>query len=301
MGNTHTGRTCQKTPCSSAERCYFPSSAPEHSSVHCKQHLVLINSASVPTDKLHTICTAFSGRLLFPLIFGLRTQTAMEDFPQVGGKGQETPWPPLHTPTPLLWRNEEETQPRADVEHSTACRQALLWYSTMSSPARCKWMSPMFHPIFQWEGKGSPYKQEQRSCHWVTQQVNKGGERDEVYLKSIIFLQRKSQAFQELLNDELPVSLSKRNNGVGDEKSRVAWLSKDSLALRGNSGQNLSLFGQTQVKENFLKHGMHGMLKPTVHHPVYLLPKQWWHKLPPTNSSICPASKSTKTNKHTKQ
>lgn len=181
------------------------------------------------------------------------------------------------------------------------CRQALLWYSTMSSPARCKWMSPMFHPIFQWEGKGSPYKQEQRSCHWVTQQVNKGGERDEVYLKSIIFLQRKSQAFQELLNDELPVSLSKRNNGVGDEKSRVAWLSKDSLALRGNSGQNLSLFGQTQVKENFLKHGMHGMLKPTVHHPVYLLPKQWWHKLPPTNSSICPASKSTKTNKHTKQ
>lgn len=75
-----------------------------------------------------------------------------------------------------------------------------------------------------------------------SQQVNKDGERDEVYLKSIISLQRKSQAFQELLNDELPVSLPKINNGVGDEKSSVAWLSKDSLALRGNSGQNLSLF-----------------------------------------------------------
>lgn len=67
--------------------------------------------------------------------------------------------------------------------------------------------------------------------------------RDEVYLKSIISLQRKSQAFQELLNDELLVSLPKTNNEVGDEKSSVAWLSKDSLALRGNSGQNLSLFG----------------------------------------------------------
>lgn len=92
----------------------------------------------------------------------------------------------------------------------------------------------MFHP--SGKGKGCPYKWEQRSCHWVTQQVNKGGERVEVYLKSIISFLRKSQAFQELLNDELPVSLPKINNGVGDEKSSVAWLGKDSSALRGNSG-----------------------------------------------------------------
>lgn len=51
-----------------------------------------------------------------------------------------------------------------------------------------------------------------------------------------------------MVNDELPVSLPKINNGVGDEKFSVAWLSKDSLALRGNFGQNLSLFGQTQAR-----------------------------------------------------
>lgn len=73
----------------------------------------------------------------------------------------------------------------------------------------------------------------------------------EVYLKSIISFLRKSQAFQELLNDELPVSLPKINNAVGDEKSSVAWLGKDSLALRGNSGRNLFLYVQTQAKENF--------------------------------------------------
>lgn len=125
---------------------------------------------------------------------------------------------------------------------STACRKALLWYSTMSSPG-ANGCLPCSIPSSSGKGKGLPYKREQRSCHWVTQQVNKGGERDEVYLKSIISLQRKSQAFQELLNDELLVSLPKINNEVGDEKSSVAWLSKDSLALRGNSGQNLSLFG----------------------------------------------------------
>lgn len=83
-GEKYIGRTSQKTPCSSAERCYFPSSAPEHNPAHCKQHLALLNSAWVPTDKLHTICTAFRERLLFPLIFGLWTQTAVEGFRQEG-------------------------------------------------------------------------------------------------------------------------------------------------------------------------------------------------------------------------
>lgn len=92
----------------------------------------------------------------------------------------------------------------------------------------------MLHP--SGKGKGRPYKQGQRNCRWVTRQGNKGGERVEVYLKSIISLLRNSQTFQELLNDELPVSLPKINNGVGDEKSSVAWLTKDSLAQRGNSG-----------------------------------------------------------------
>lgn len=80
----HIGRTSQKIPCSSAERCYFPSSVSEHNPVHYKQHLALLNSASVPTDKVHTICTAFRERLLFPLLFGLWTQTAVEGFRQEG-------------------------------------------------------------------------------------------------------------------------------------------------------------------------------------------------------------------------
>lgn len=58
MGNTRTGRTSQKIPCSSAECCYFPSSAPEHNPVHCK-HLALLkfcfSAHGQATHHLHSL------------------------------------------------------------------------------------------------------------------------------------------------------------------------------------------------------------------------------------------------------
>lgn len=156
MGNTLTGRTSQKTPCISAERCYFPSSAPEHNPVHCKQHLALLNSASVPTVELHTICTAFRGRLLFPLIFGLQTQTAVEGFRQEG-KGQETSWTPLNTPTSLLWRNESQGRdPALGWCRTLNCLQegsAVVQHDAFTSQVQMDASS-------QWEGKQNKQNKE---------------------------------------------------------------------------------------------------------------------------------------------
>lgn len=87
MGNTRIRRTSQKTPHSSAERCYFPSSAPEHNPVHGKQHLALLNSASVPMDKLHTICIASRERVNPTHIWPMDTNSC--GGLQAGGKGQE--------------------------------------------------------------------------------------------------------------------------------------------------------------------------------------------------------------------
>lgn len=219
----YTGRTSQKTPCSSAEHCYFPSSAPEHNPVHCKQHLTLLNSASVPMDKLHTISTAFRGRLLFPLIFGLWTQTAVEGFWQEG-KDKRPPeyhWPHQHLCSGGM-RAKEEIQHRGWWK-TLNCLQvgsAVVQHNVFTSQVQMD----VCHVPSQWEGKRLSLQTGTKKLPLGHKQVNKAGERVEVYLKSIISLLRKNQAFQELLNDELPVSLQKKKKKMGWVMKNPVWL-----------------------------------------------------------------------------
>lgn len=78
------------------------------------------------------------------------------------------------------------------------------------------------HVPSQWEGKRLSLQTGTKKLPLGHKQVNKAGERVEVYLKSIIFLLRKNQAFQELLNDELPVSLP---------KTKMGWVMKNPVWL----------------------------------------------------------------------